>query len=107
MVMRRILVDHARERAAGKRPGGKNRVELDDAMASASPRYEQLLFVDGALQRLSEWDARQARLVEMIYFGGLTEEEAGAVLGISTRTVKHDWKAARAWLQAEFGGREE
>ena len=73
-------------------------------MASASPRIEQLLILDEALTRLAEWDGRQARLVEMIYFGGLTESEAAAVMGISERTVKRDWRAARAWLQSQLGG---
>jgi RNA polymerase sigma factor (TIGR02999 family) len=104
IVMRRILVDHARQRAAGKRPDGKRRVVLDDFMAWQTPRYDQLLALDQALTRLADWDSRSARLVEMMYFGGLTEEEAGAVLGVSVRTVKRDWSAARAWLQTQFGG---
>jgi RNA polymerase sigma factor (TIGR02999 family) len=104
IVMRRILVDHARSRAAAKRTGGKCRVELDEFMASASPHIEQLLILDEALTRLSEWDRRQARLVEMIYFGGLTALEAAAVMVISERTVKRDWSAARAWLQTQLGG---
>jgi RNA polymerase sigma factor (TIGR02999 family) len=104
IVMRRILVDHARSRAAAKRPGGKQRVELDEFMASANPRIEQLLILDEALTRLADWDRRQARLVEMMYFGGLTECEAAAVMGISERTVKRDWRAARAWLQSQLGG---
>jgi RNA polymerase sigma factor (TIGR02999 family) len=105
IVMRRILVDHARQRAAAKRPGGKQKVELDDLMASASPRIEQLLILDQALDRLAGWDRRQARLVEMLYFGGLTEHEAAEVLGVSVRTVKRDWSAARAWLQAQLRGK--
>ena len=105
IVMRRILVDHARRRAAAKRPGAKQRVELDDFMASASPRIEQLLILDEALDRLAGWDRRQARLVEMLYFGGLTEQEAAEVLGVSVRTVKRDWSAARAWLQAQLRGK--
>jgi RNA polymerase sigma-70 factor (ECF subfamily) len=104
IVMRRILVDHARSRAAGKRAGGRQRVDLNEFMASASPRIEQMLILDEALTRLAEWDSRQARLVEMIYFGGLTESEAAEVLGISERTVKRDWRAARAWLQSQLGG---
>jgi len=103
-VMRRILVDHARQRAA-RRPEGKQRVELDDLMASASPRIEQLLILDEALDRLAGWDRRQARLVELLYFGGLTEQEAAEALGVSVRTVKRDWSAARAWLQAQLGGK--
>ena len=103
IVMRRVLVDHARQRAAAKRPAGKQRVELDDFMSWDSPRIEQLLILDEALTKLADWDSRRARLVEMMYFGGLTEEEAGVVLGVSVRTVKRDWSAARAWLQAQFG----
>ena len=74
-------------------------------MASASPRIEQLLILDEALDRLAGWDRRQARLVEMLYFGGLTEQEAAEVLGVSVRTVKRDWSAARAWLQAQLRGK--
>jgi RNA polymerase sigma factor (TIGR02999 family) len=102
IAMRRVLVDHARSRAAAKRPGGKARVDFNDFMAADSPRLEQMLILDEALTRLSEMDPRQARLVEMIYFGGLSQEEAATVLGISVRTVKRDWASARAWLQAEL-----
>jgi RNA polymerase sigma-70 factor, ECF subfamily len=102
IVMRRILVDHARARAAGKRPDGKQRVELNEFLANQNPRMDQMLILDEALTRLSQMDERQGRLVEMMYFGGLTEEEAAEVLGVSTRTVKRDWKSARAWLQAEL-----
>lgn len=102
IVMRRVLVDHARARAAGKRPEGKQKVELNDFLAAQSPRLDQMLILDEALTRLSRMDARQGRLVEMMYFGGLTEEEAAEVLGVSVRTVKRDWSSARAWLQAEL-----
>jgi RNA polymerase sigma-70 factor (ECF subfamily) len=102
MVMRRILVDHARKRAAGKRPGARQRVELNEFLAAESPHIEDLLILDEALTRLGQMDARQARVVELIYFGGLTEEEAAETLGISVRTVKRDWRDARAWLQAEL-----
>ena len=100
--MRRILVDYARQRAAGKRIGGRQRVDLDSFMAAASPHVEQLLILDQALTRLAEWGPRQARVVEMMYFGGLTEEEASEVLQVSVRTVKRDWSAARAWLQGQL-----
>ena len=102
VVMRRILVDHARQRAAAKRPGGKQRVEIDETMAATRPRLDELLALDEALTRLAGWSPRQARLVEMIYFGGLTEDEAAQVLGISLRTAKRDWTGARAWLQAQL-----
>lgn len=101
-VMRLVLVDHARRHNAAKRTGGLRQVELEDFLASASPRTEDLLILDEALTRLAEWDARQARLVELVYFGGLTLEEAGGELGVSERTAKRDWRAARAWLQAQL-----
>lgn len=102
IVMRRILVDHARKRASAKRPDARQRVELDDFLAAPSPRIEQLLILDEALTHLALMDARQARVVELIYFGGLTEEEVAETLNISLRTVKRDWRDARAWLQAEL-----
>ena len=101
-VMRRFLVDYARQRAAGKRVGGRQRVDLDAFMVAASPRVEQLLILDQALTRMAEWGPRQARLVEMMYFGGLTEAEAAEVLRVSVRTVRRDWSAARAWLQSQL-----
>ena len=72
IVMRRILVDHAKSRGAAKRSGGRQRVDLDDFMAAANPRIEQLLILDQALDELAKWDRRQARVVEMIFFGGMT-----------------------------------
>lgn len=104
LIMRRILVDYARVRASAKRPEAQTRVELDDFMASARPAMDQLLILDEALTRLAELSGRQARVVEMIYFGGLTELEAATVLGVAERTVKRDWRAARAWLQAQLRG---
>jgi RNA polymerase sigma factor (TIGR02999 family) len=104
IVMRRILVDYARQRSADKRPAANLRVELHDWQATSRPRTEEMLILDEALTRLAEMDARQARIVEMRYFGGLTEEEAAEVLGISVRTVKRDWTSARAWLQVQLGG---
>ena len=101
-VMRNVLIDHAREKGAAKRPP-KHRVEFDDLIAAAAPRLDQLLIMDEALNRLAEFDPRQARIVELIYYGGLTEEEAAEVVGVSDRTVKRDWKAARAWLQVQLG----
>jgi RNA polymerase sigma factor (TIGR02999 family) len=102
MVMRRVLVDHARARAARKRPDGKLKVELNDFLAAQSPHLDQMLILDEALTRLTQMDARQGRLVEMIYFGGLTHEQAAAVLDLSVRTVKRDWSSARAWLQSQL-----
>jgi RNA polymerase sigma factor (TIGR02999 family) len=102
IAMRRVLVDHARERAAAKRTGGKARVELHDAVAAQAPRGEEMLALDEALVRLAACDARQARVVEMLFFGGMTEEEAAEALGVSARTVKRDWRSARAWLHGQM-----
>jgi RNA polymerase sigma-70 factor (ECF subfamily) len=104
VVMRRILVDYARQRAAGKRPDAGMRVELKDWQAATHPSLDQMLILDEALNRLAAMDARQARIVELRYFGGLTEEETAEVLSISLRTVKRDWSSARAWLQVQLGG---
>jgi RNA polymerase sigma-70 factor, ECF subfamily len=102
VVMRRILVDYARQRRAAKRPAANLRVDLDERLSGAGPDLDRLLVIDEALSRLSEWNPRQARLVEIVYFGGLTAEEAAQELGISVRTAKRDWQAARAWLHAEL-----
>jgi RNA polymerase sigma-70 factor, ECF subfamily len=102
VVMRRILVDHARSRRAAKRPGAKQQVELDEGHAARNPHLDHILMLDQALTRLSEMDARQGRMVELMHFGGLTEEETAEVLGVSVRTVKRDWASARAWLQAQL-----
>jgi RNA polymerase sigma factor (TIGR02999 family) len=96
-IMRRILVDYARERQAAKRPGGI-RVTLDDAAVAANPPECELLMLDEALQGLSRLDERQARIVELKYFGGLSEEEVAAVLSMSRATVTREWQSARAWL---------
>ncbi len=102
VVMRRVLVDHARERAAARRAGGRTRVEFDEGMGGEAPRMEEMLALDEALTRLARLDARQARVVELVFFGGMTEEEAAEHLGVSSRTIKRDWRSARAWLQAQM-----
>jgi RNA polymerase sigma factor (TIGR02999 family) len=100
-VMRRILVDHARARAAGKRAGAT--VSLDDVEAGTPPVDVDLLALDTALEKLAAVDERQGRLVELRYFGGLTVEETAAALDVSPITVKRDWALARAWLFRELG----
>lgn len=100
--MRRILVDHARRRGAGKRDHGK-RVELDDAIADVRPIDEDVVAVDEALARLATLDARQARVVELRYFAGFSIDETAATLDISSATVRRDWVLAKAWLQREIG----
>jgi RNA polymerase sigma-70 factor (ECF subfamily) len=102
--MRRILVDHARNRAADKRGGPVEKIPLEDAAAYSTSRPEELLALDDALRQLAEWAPRAARVVEMLFFGGLTEAEIAEVLGVSVRTVKRDWSAARAWLHGRIGG---
>ncbi len=97
-LMRRILVDHARRRGASKRGGGTVRLTLDVAVVEGTPRDLDLVAVDDALSELATLDTRQARIVEMRFFGGLSTEEAAAVLGISRATVERDWSHARAWL---------
>lgn len=99
VAMRRILVDHARRHRAGKRGAGARPVSLD-AIASlpADARSDVLVALDEALDRLARLDARQARVVECRFFGGLTEDETAEALGIGVRTVKRDWARARAWL---------
>lgn len=103
-VMRRILVDHARAAVAGKRGGGARRIPLDEVIAFSEENHDELLALDEALNRLKQLSPRQCRVVELIYFGGMTFEQASAVLGTTDRTAKRDWKAARSWLNGEIHG---
>ncbi|HTX25285.1 MAG TPA: sigma-70 family RNA polymerase sigma factor [Steroidobacteraceae bacterium] len=100
-LMRQILVDHARERLALKRQGGR-RITLSDDLVASQPMDVDLLAVNDALDRLAQLDAQQARVVELRYFGGLSIEETAEALGISEATVKRDWTTARAWLHREM-----
>ena len=95
--MRRILVDHARERQAAKRPGGI-RVALEESAAATGPPDCELLMLDGALDDLARLDPRQAEVVELKYFAGLSESELAVVLSLSRATVSREWQSARAWL---------
>ena len=105
-IMRRILVDYARQRVAAKRGGGNVPVDLDAIEASGGVAIsEELLAVDQAIERLTGLDPQQANVVEMRYFGGLTVEETASALGVAPRTVKRDWAMAKAWLQVEFAPR--
>jgi RNA polymerase sigma factor (TIGR02999 family) len=103
-VMRHILVDHARANKAKKRGDGQQTIEIHEGILGTSPRVMEVLVVDEALRRLATLDERQSKIVELRFFSGMTEEEAGDVLGISVRTVKRDWRIARAWLVNELGG---
>jgi RNA polymerase sigma-70 factor (ECF subfamily) len=100
--MRHILVDHARAHAAGKCGAGAVQVTLDEGVASSNDSQVDILAVDEALTRLAEFDPRQAKVLEMHFFAGLTFEEIAVELGISARTIKRDWTMARAWLYQQL-----
>ena len=102
--MRRILVDHARAKHAAKRPGSRKQTSLDDLPLLFCEQHDEVIAIDLALKKLSEIDARQGRIVELRYFGGLTAEEAAEALGVSTITVQRDWAVAKAWLHGELAG---
>ena len=101
--MRRILIDHAVARRAQKRGGGAAHEPLDDAVAMAVERGDELLALDEALERLTAVDERGARVVVCRFFGGMSVEETAEALGTSPATVKRDWTMARAWLNRELG----
>ena len=102
--MRRILVDFARSRNYQKRGGGAQQVSLDEFAAIAPERGADLLALDEALTRLQALNTRQAQVVELRYFGGLSEEETAEALKVSVRTVRRDWNFARVWLHRELTG---
>ena len=101
-VMRRVLVDYARARNADQRGGKRERVELHDQLAISPERLDEVSQIDEALDRLAKLNARQAKVVELRYFGGLSIEQIGATLGIAPRSVKRDWALARIWLIEEL-----
>lgn len=102
-MMRRILTNHAVARQTNKRDSGEPLLELDHALEFHDRTQLSITKVDEALRALEGLDARQARIVELRFFGGLTIEETAELLGISPRTVKRDWLTARHWLQREIG----
>jgi RNA polymerase sigma-70 factor, ECF subfamily len=101
-VMRQVLVDHARAHKAERRAGGLRRVDMDENLAIAPERLGEIQFIDEALERLARRNQRQARVVELRYFGGLSVEQIASVLGIAPRSVKRDWSRARIWLHREL-----
>jgi RNA polymerase sigma-70 factor, ECF subfamily len=107
-LMRRILVDFARSRGYQKRGGNVVRVEFDDGRIPAPDRSAEVVVLDDALNRLAEFDAREAKVVELRFFGGLNEKETAEALGLSLRTVQREWTLAKAWLLREMrpGGNE-
>ncbi len=102
--MRRVLVDHARERNAAKRGSGEVRISIDEIDVPAAATDVDLVALDAALARLAALDERQARIVELRFFGGLTVEETAALVDASARTIKREWAVARAWLKRELAG---
>ena len=101
-VMRRVLVDYARAHKAERRAGGLKRVDLEEGLAISPARMEEVTILDEALHRLEAEHPRQARVVEMRYFGGLSVEQIGAMLGVAPRSVKRDWALARIYLLREL-----
>jgi RNA polymerase sigma-70 factor, ECF subfamily len=101
-VMRRILVDYARGQQRIRRGGKRQKVSLDDVLLLSPDRTEEVLAVHESLSRLEKLDARQARIVELRYFGGLTVEEVAEVVGISTKTVMRELNVAKAWLYGDL-----
>jgi RNA polymerase sigma factor (TIGR02999 family) len=100
--MRRILIDHARGHLRQKRGGDEKKVSLDEAFVFSEQQADELLAVDDSLNQLAKIDPRQAKIVEMRFFGGLSVEEAAEALGVSPKTVKRDWSVAKAWLYADL-----
>src|SRR5438067_7993331 len=105
-LMRRIMVDHARERNSLKRGGGALRVTLDEAALVTETRSEELLAVDEALERLAGQDRCRSQIVGLRYCGGLTVEETAEFLKLSQRTVEREWNMAKAWLYRALSGEE-
>ena len=101
-LMRRILVDHARNQGRAKRGGAQQRLSLAAAAELATPSDKELIALDDALTQLATLDPRQSQIVELRYFGGLTIDEVAEVLGISHATIEREWSMARAWLRVEL-----
>ena len=106
-MIRRILVDHARGRAYAKRGGYAEHVPLDEVLLGVQTRGIEILALNEALELLAEIDAREARVVELRYFGGLSVEETAEVLRITPVRVKRDWKRAKAWLYGVLTGEQD
>jgi len=101
-VMRRVLVDYARQHNAERRGAGLQRVEMKDNLAISPERLDEVLLLDTALSRLKEKSPRQAQVVELRYFGGLSVEQIAAILAVAPRSVKRDWSLARMFLYREL-----
>jgi RNA polymerase sigma-70 factor, ECF subfamily len=103
-IMRRILIDHARRHAYAKRGGGAQQVSLEEAATVTPDQSLELLRLDEALKTLSDMDPRRGQVVELRFFGGLSNEEIAGVLKVSENTVTRDWNMARAWLYQQLTG---
>ncbi|MFN2491427.1 MAG: sigma-70 family RNA polymerase sigma factor [Pyrinomonadaceae bacterium] len=104
-VMRHILIDHARRRNYVKRGGTEaHQVPLDESLLMSQPRAAELIALEEALKELAALDPRKGRVVELRYFGGLSQEETAEILGVSLMTVRRDWRAAKAWLYRRMKG---
>jgi len=103
-IMRRILIDHARRQAYAKRGGGAQQVSLEEVAAITPDQSVELVRLDEALKSLEEMDPRRSQVVELRYFGGLSNEEIAGVLKVSENTVTRDWNMARAWLYQQLTG---
>ena len=101
--MREVLIDHARRRAADRRGGGRRRVPLDSVVDYFEGQGLDVVAVHEALDRLAELEGRQAQVMTLRYFGGMTVAEVAAALAVSVTTVEHDWRLARAWLAGQLG----
>ncbi len=102
--MRNVLVDHARRKTAQKRSSGGKRVPLDAEAALYEEQALDLIALDDAMKRLNEMEPRWSTIIEMRFFGGCSEEEIGVMLGVSSRTIRRQWRMARAWLRHEIEG---
>jgi len=102
--MRRILVNHAKRRARIKRGGNRLKLSLNEAVAVSSEQDEDVLALDEALEKLAQIDERQAQIVELRFFGGMSVEETAAAMDLSKRTVEREWTGCRAWLRRELSG---
>lgn len=102
-MMRRILVDAARARGSQKRGGGMERINVDEVAIVSTGPEESITALDAALEALARLAPRQAKVVELRYFGGLSDQETAEVMKTSTRTIERDWRFARAWLMRELG----
>lgn len=101
-IMRKILIDHARYRGAKKRGAGNEDLPLDEALLRQGERDAELLDLDEALRRFEKIDPEKSRIIELRFFGGLSNEETAEVLGVSNSTIKRQWKIAKAWLLREL-----